>query len=351
MRLAAWFLVAATAAAEVRAQDEVALVGCAAGDKPCAMAKLRAHPARKVEFWADAMTRPLHERIGLGGKELVDYLLVDNLANGYPQRPRVPAPDSSFLSEMRAAIVELPAPVKRLLERKLAGIYLIEDIGGTGFTDEVTDASGRAVAGFIVLDPSVLRAHTANSWITWRENTPFKPDAGHLLSARIAAPQADNRKGAIQYILLHELAHVISIGANIHPSWAMSPAEVGPTAAFPYFELSWRAGKSGYATLFDDTFAERRNVVYYFGPRLEAARMKMAYDALERTNFATLYSATHPGDDFAEAFANYVHVVMLGKPFEIALREGGRPVKTYRPCWEAPRCAAKRRLIEELLKP
>ena len=61
------------------------------------------------------------------------------------------------------------------------------------------------------------------------------------------------------------------------------------------------------------------------------------------------FRITHPGDDFAEAFANYVHVVMMGKPFEIAISEGGRPVKTYRPCWEEPRCAAKRRVIEELL--
>jgi hypothetical protein len=349
MRLAALVLVLAGLAAGAQAQE--ATLGCAAGDKQCAIAKIRAHPARKLEFWSQAMARPLHERIGLGGPELVEYLTLDNLGNGYPQRPRVPAPDRAFIAEMHAALVELPAPVKRLLERKLAGIYLIEDFGGTGFTDEVMDASGKPVAGFIVLDPSVLRAHTANSWITWRENTPFKPDAGHTLIARIAAPAADDRKGAIQYILLHELAHVISIGAKVHPSWAISAAEVGPTAAFPYFGLSWRVDKGRYATLFDDTFAERGNVVFYFGPRLEAAQMKAAYEGLERTNFATLYSATHPGDDFAEAFANYVHVVMMKKPFAIEIGEGGRPVKTYRPCWEEPRCAAKRRLIEELLRP
>ena len=327
------------------------MLACASGDKPCAIAKLRAHPARKIEFWRDAMARPLHERYGLGGPELVEYLTLDNVGQGYPQRPRVPSADASFDADVRAAIEELPAPVKRLLERKLAGIYLIEEIGGTGFTDEVLDASGKAVAGFIVLDPSVLRAHTANSWITWRENTPFKTDGAHTLTARIAPPRADNRKGAIQYILLHELAHVLSIGAALHPSWALAPAQIGSPEKFPFFALSWRVENGVYATVFDETFAERRNVVFYFGPRLAAAQMKSAYAGLERTNFATLYSATQPGDDFAEAFANYVHVVMMGKPFEIVIAEGGRPVKTYRPCWNEARCAAKRRVIEELLKP
>lgn len=347
MRIAALLILVATIGAAARADESK--LACSAGDKACAFAKLRAHPARSLPFWSAAMARPLQERIGVGGDELVDYLTIDNIANGYPQRPRKPSPDPAFLAEMRAAIVELPVPVKRLLERSLAGVYLIEDIGGTGFTDEVHDASGKAGAGFIVLDPSVLRAHTANSWITWRENTPFKPDARHTLAARIAPSAADHRKGAIQYILLHELAHVISIGAKLHPSWAMPPDQVGPTAAFPYFELSWRVEQGRYASRFDEGFAERRNVVYYFGPRLEAAQMKAAYEGLERTNFATLYSATHPGDDFAEAFANYVHVVMMGKPFEIAIREGGRPVKAYRPCWDEARCAAKRRMIEALL--
>lgn len=349
MRIAALALVLAGFAAGSAAQE--AVLGCAAGDKPCAIAKLRAHPARKLEAWKEAMARPIHERIGLGGKELVDYLAIDNLANSYPQRPRVPARDDAFLAEMRAALEELPAPVKRLLERKLAGVYLVEDIGGTGFTDEVHDASGKAVAGFIVLDPAVLRAHTANGWITWRENTPFKPDPVHTLAARIAPAGADSRKEAIQYILLHELAHVISIGGNVHPSWAMAAAAVGPTAAYPYFELSWRIDNGRYVTRFDDTWPERRDIVFYFGPRLGAAQMKAVYESLERTNLATLYSATHPGDDFAEAFANYVHVVLMKKPFEIVIREGGRPVKTYRPCWNEPRCAAKRRMIEELLRP
>ena len=75
------------------------------------------------------------------------------------------------------------------------------------------------------------------------------------------------------------------------------------------------------------------------------------YRQLEGTNFATLYAATHPGDDFAEAFANYVHVVMLKKPFEIVIRQGDRVVRRYGACWDEGRCATKRRLLEEILRP
>ena len=96
-------------------------------------------------------------------------------------------------------------------------------------------------------------------------------------------------------------------------------------------------------------FAQRKDVVFYFGPKLDAAAMDATYAALELTNFPTLYAATHPADDFAEAFANYVHVVMMRKPFEIRIERGGKAVRTYRACWEAQRCAAKRAYLESFL--
>lgn len=324
-------------------------IDCAAGDKACGIQKLRGHPARQLAFWKDALAKPLVERAAPGGPELVDYLTIDNIANGYPQRPRAPADDPGFLADVREAVASVPAPVRKLLDRKLAGVLLVEDIGGTGFTDEVVDEHGKAVAGFIVLDPTVLRAHTANSWLTWRENTPFKPSPRHRLAARIASDADDNRRQAIQYILLHEFAHVIAIDGRIHPSWALPPGEVKAAQEFAFFMQSWRIAGNEYASLHDAAFPKRKDVVFYFGPKLDGADMRSTYASLERTGFATLYSATHPGDDFAEAFANYVHVVLMKNPFAITLQEGGRVVKTYRACWTQARCAAKRRLLEELL--
>lgn len=347
MRTAALLAVLALVLPAAHAQEAPAT--CAAGDKACGIQKLRAHPARKLAFWREALAKPLVERVAPGGPALVDYLTIDNLANGYPQRPRSPAHDPGFLADVRGAVASVPAPVRKLLERKLVGVLLVEDIGGTGFTDEVVDEHGKPVAGFIVLDPLVLRTHTANSWITWRENTPFKPSARHELAALIASGADDNRRHAIQYILLHEFAHVIAIDGRIHPSWALSPEEVRSAQDFPFFMQSWRISGKEYASLHDGAFPGRKDIVFYFGARLHASDMRGTYESLERTDFATLYSATHPGDDFAEAFANYVHVEMMKRPFAITLKEDGRVVKTYRACWTQARCAAKRRLLEELL--
>jgi hypothetical protein len=72
-----------------------------------------------------------------------------------------------------------------------------------------------------VLDPSVLAQSKRLG--TWKENTPFKPSTEFRLSAVIEEESQNTRKNAIQYILLHELAHVISIGGKIHPSWNVEP--------------------------------------------------------------------------------------------------------------------------------
>ena len=321
---------------------------CPPLDKACAREAVKKHPAKQTGFWQDALAKPLRDRIGPAPPELIDLLRLDNIAHGYPNTPRAPELSKEFAAEVLRAFDEIPESVKRPLARKLGGIYFVDDIGGTGFTDAVTD--GRSSLGFIVLDPSVLMARTANAWATWKDNTPFRPDPQWKLVERIEDGVRDDRTHAIQYILLHELAHVLSIGGNAHPSWTVSPKEVGATTAYPFFRQSWSIKGDEYVSVFDPAFTQRKSVAFYFGAKLDAAAMKDTYDALERTSFPTLYASTHPGDDFAESLANYVHVVMLKRPFEIRISKGGEVVKTYRSCWGEKRCAEKRRYLEEMLR-
>ena len=324
---------------------------CAKGDKACAREVLKRHPAKQPGFWRAALAQPVEQRIGPAPAELIEILTLDNVVHGYPNRPRSPRLTPEFLADVRRAFAELPEAVKRAAAPKLAGIYFVDDLGGTGFTDEVNDPSGNPTLGFIVLDPSVLMRHTANGWASWKDSTPFKPAPDWRISVRIEDNANDNRANAIQYILLHELGHVLAIGANIHPSWTLSPKEVGPTQHFPYFEQSWRVDGDRYATVFDEEFKARDNVVFYFGAKLKAESMPSIYEAVQRTSFPTLYAATHPGDDFAEAFASYVHVILMKKPFEIRIERAGVPVKTFGACWSEPRCRWKRAFLDRMLAP
>jgi hypothetical protein len=344
-------LVAAFSSAPAFAQD-APKSPCGDSDKKCAQRLMRDHAAIKLAFWKSALSLPAGERVGPAPPELVQYIALDNIANDYPERPRATSPDPGLLADLKSAIADLPAEIWALFPKRLAGLYFVDGLGGTGYTDYVFDARGKPVAAFVVLDAGVLAGQSANAWATWKENTPFKADPRYKLEARIEAANGDNRKNALQYILLHELGHVFSVGTDIHPPWNTEPRHIAPASKYPFFDLSWQIDRKAnkYRSRFEAGFPQRARTVYYFGAKLDASEMAATYASLHGTNFPSLYAATVPGDDFAESFASYVHVVLMNRPWQITLSSDGAPVATFKSCWDEARCAAKKNQLEQLLK-
>jgi hypothetical protein len=344
-------MLAALLAARVVLAAEPAAAACTDAEKACIFDQMSRHAVRRAASWDAEHSRPLLERARAAPAMLVEYLDLDNRLNDLKDRPRTATPDAGFMADLRDALAELPPKVRGLVDDRLYGIYLVEQLGGTGYTDVVEDAGRQPVGGYLVLDAGVLSRLTANAWATWKENTPFRPQVGYRLEARIESGAEDNRKNAIQYILLHELAHVLSIGGNIHPPWTTEPKDVQLTMQHRFFAESWKVDRwrNTYASLFDADFPQRTSIAYYFGAKLDAADMAPTYARLEKTNFVSLYGATRPGDDFAEAFASYVHVVLMKRPWRITISRGGEVLRAFDACWDEPRCGPKRELLERIL--
>jgi hypothetical protein len=330
----------------------VAPSACKMGDAQCAFIENETSPIKKKFYWRGAFGIKLENRFASAPPELVRYLNTDNIGNGFPNRPESAAIPPDFRNDVRQAIAELPVQIKELLDDKLAGIYFVRDLGGTGFTDYIDGGVFSADAGYIVLDIDVLTRYTANSWATWKENTPFRADPQYRLEVRIEQQQSNNRKNAIQYLLLHEIGHVLSIGEKFHPPWGPGFDPKTRMVDTPFANLSWEIDKkSSFISLFDSKFPLRKNLVYYFGARLNADQMAPAYEQLEMTNYPTLYAATSPGDDFAESFVSYVHTVLQKRPLEVRIYRAHSIVQTYTSCWEKARCAEKRKILERFLTP
>lgn len=333
------------------AQDAIELP-CQNGDKKCAAEMRSQSPIKEMSYWKSAFEQPVEKRIGSAPDELLVYLNLDNIVGGFPNKPQAVTIPEDFLKDVNDAIAEMPVEVKKLMAKKLAGIYFVKDLGGTGYTDFIDKGIFGPSAGFIVLDIDVLSKSTANTWATWKERTPFIANPKYQMDATIEASGQDNRKNAIQYILLHELGHIISIGERIHPQWGQQTNKIS-LDRYPFALLSWKyddQSDSRYISRFETQFPLRKNIVYYFGAKLNGDQMTVAYDQLENTNFPTLYAATSPSDDFAESFVSYVHTVMLKRPLEIRVYRDGQIAKTYQSCWEETRCAMKRKFLKEFLK-
>lgn len=309
-------------------------------------------PVTKAAYWRSALEMPLERRIGPAPEELVTYVVLDNIMAGIENTPQSMIVSDDLLGEVRAALAELPLPVRQLLSENLVGIYFVRNLGGTAYTDHVAGDSARQAAGFVILDMEVLGTRVANDWATWKESSPFITDSAYRLEAEIERSGSNTRKHAIQYILLHELGHVLAIGKELHPPWELAVSPVRSPAQYIFSRLSWKMDAAGtkYSSLFEGEFTNRKDIVYYFGAGLSAGEMIRTYEQLEQTNFPTLYAATRPEEDFAESFVSYVHTVLMARPFEIRILRNDTLLKTYRSCWNEMRCAEKRKLLEQFLQ-
>ncbi|MGV8078870.1 MAG: hypothetical protein AB2L22_02250 [Syntrophales bacterium] len=332
------------------ASSPVSVLSCDNSDKACLRRAVEGHAVRRIAFWRPYLKSIPEDRIDQAPAELIDYLILDNRLNGFPETPEPVDLSPAFLADLKAALAGLPMAVRDRVNPKLIGIFVVRNLGGTGYMEAVMDEHDHPVAGFIILDEAVL-VRTANAWLTWRENTPFRPDREYRLEGAIELPADDNRKNAIQFILLHEIGHLLSVGERFHPFWFAGPSAVKKKGDYPFLDLSWIVAPGGAAFLsrYESVFPFRKDVVFYGTPRLDGRALPEVYRKLAETNFASLYGASNPYDDFAEAFAIFVHTVMMKKPYEIRILKGGELQAVFRSCWTEDRCEAKRRILSEWL--
>jgi hypothetical protein len=220
-----------------------ALAGCS-GARPI-LGDLTQKPIRGESFWNahfqtnDWRTIPLALRISESPSSLLEYVGQLNSLEGFPSDTRPAQMDSEMAGAIEATLRMLPVPIQKRLQKKLLGIFVVNNLGSSGLTESVFNSQQGLVGGFIILDSAVL-AQGANRWCSWRENTPFTPSPGILLQCQVADSTHDSRALAIQMILIHEFGHVLSIGENYHPDWDQNPTQELSLTHYPFMQLGWR---------------------------------------------------------------------------------------------------------------
>ena len=306
--------------------------------------------AADAVLWDQQYDLPLLDRLGPAQEEIIHHVTQVNLAMDVPERPSSTLVDADFEADVRAAIATMPASVRSLLDGVLLGVRFARQLGSSAISDIVVSLDDVILGVVVALDVDAFESRTANAWATWKENTPFAPEAGVTLTAQIAPPANDNRQGALQYLLLHEFGHVLSAGRNLLHDWWLDAQSLRDAGDYHYLPLAWQIlDEKSVVPLPENDFPLRPDIVYYHGARLQASQMTDAYGQLQGANFATLYAATSVHEDFAESFASYVHAVLLGKPQAIRIEKDGQLLLQFDGYWESPRSAGKRALLARLL--
>jgi hypothetical protein len=318
----------------------VGLFGTAACEKPVP-------PEYEVlteKYWKQKAlpASDLGGKVGIPTPELMLHIRSQNLKEGRPE-PKSGDITIEDLESVRTALKKLPQKLQAALNGKLTSIALVSNLGSSGYSNYIYSNDGYPERGFIVLDKSLI-SQSANEWITTRERSPFRCKE---MTASFSRDRRD-REAGLQYIVLHEFAHVFSEGTDVNPYIHDIPDQKELDQR-SYGPMSWRVADARYVTKFDTPFLANSRIRYYAKTPsgLSCEDALRAYSELERTSFAALYAAPDPFEDFAESFANFVHVVKMGRPFEVVIRNRGR-AKRYSSCWKEPRCAEKLKYFEKL---
>jgi len=319
-----------------------------ATDKEKLFNELKEHKARSASTWSKFLGKDIKDRILPAPDIIIDYLIKDNQLQGFKERPQKAKIDDAFFSDIVTAITELPLPVRNHIHKHLAAVFLVEKLGGTG-SAELLRNSGNNKLGFIVLDAGSLNKK-ANAWASWRENSAFANKGIYTIEAEIEQKGNDNRMAAIQYIVLHEIGHLIGVAKRAHPHWIKG----GHPQKWPFTKISWLSWEGGLKgkSRFDDIFPKRSKIKYYSfaNAALTSEEIYEIYDRFLRTDFVSLFASTNMYDDFAETYAMYVHVILQNKPWKISvMKDHKKELEIITPILDK-RCETKKSYLDGMFK-
>jgi hypothetical protein len=283
---------------------------------------------------------------------LLNYLDWENAITGYPRPVMIDDSNLSIDLQMNftflvdEAISRIPKKILSKVSDKMRGFYFIKALGSSGFTSTIYGGSGDEVAAYLFVDYDQL-SKKANIWASEKDQSAFKPGPYSVkikLTDELASDQ-EQKIATITNLLLHEFAHILTIGRSDFP--LLSEGKVRTNfKGHDFLSLDWKIdenrnhvkNKKGFEDIFfyKDEAVRRKNEDY-----------SDVYKTLRNSEFVSLYATTGAHEDFAESFAIYVYCKILGGTYNTQITLGGNEVLSFDSCILTDRCPEKLRIIEE----
>lgn len=238
-------------------------------------------------------------------------------------------PDFSENQKIQKSLSKLPPAIKSILQKKLVGIYFVNDFATNGLMDYVVDEKNN-LYGFLVFRTEVLHLDISES-LTSKEKTIFIPDdSGFNIRMEMG-----KKSSALNYILLHESIHLLDLTNRISP-W-LEPAVK---------KLQIEKNRSNKARLIDDIWTgyklplqkfdfHRRNQITFYGfqngPKIRMQDVVALYSSLAQSPFVSLYGATIWPEDLAELLTFYALKKYYGMELRINISKNNRNIRSFQP--------------------
>ncbi|HAZ13072.1 MAG: hypothetical protein A2X86_09780 [Bdellovibrionales bacterium GWA2_49_15] len=278
--------------------------------------------------------------------DILSYLRENNKISGTAETPAPFNLTKKEFAHINRVFNVLPSIIVKRLTPYIKGIYFVEHLGSSGFTEYIYDGQGLPLYAFMVFDRSILKI-SANEWCSRREQSPFQLVDGFKLSCTLENSSANY--GAFLYLFLLELAHVLQINNNSFPLALEDQSNLNNVQETDFFKQSWLVENDSAVLQQPIPFSSTCNFKYSMpNPSCGPQDAFILYETLAKSSIPTGKAVVSPLDDFIESFANYVYTKMLKQPFEIELSQGDHKL-SYSACWETPRCSEKGRIMSAIL--
>ncbi|MBR31133.1 MAG: hypothetical protein CMN77_07440 [Spirochaetaceae bacterium] len=270
------------------------------------------HPANRVENWqaslqARTQQNELPRDFIQPATELPLQYGIDMNALDEFAPPRPAYPEKQELEDMHnqlKLVLRSQPELKRFLIKRVAGIYLVHDLGSSGLTGFIYDSSGDAVAGFILLDLDRIQM-SAEDMINLREKSIIQNANelpafwGYRLSCG-GLPCPGTVSGAI-YLLFHESAHIATEVYGLLPSLRTTPEDYRASRGeLPSpFNRFWQ---DPWNSKFQYPFAGKLRF-YSSNPELSREQHSRGVDRAMQDGFPGLYATVDAWEHAAEVVA------------------------------------------------
>lgn len=222
-------------------------------------------------------------------------------------------PNSDLLNEFKSAIKQIPREVTKVVNRRLIGIFLTENLASTGAANKVLDAHNKPY--YIILINTNKIKFSTNDWVTKRVRSAFPQHLAKLIQVTIDKPKVNN---TLLAILIHEFAHIYAWEKGIVP---MDYSFNALNQQYDFMNESWDYngyGKAFYKYKSDEIFSS----LEYYSPisnERDILRPSSYYKQLKESSFTSLYSTYDYQEDFAEAFFLYHWLKIYQRPYIVTI--------------------------------
>lgn len=226
---------------------------------------------------------------------------------------------------IRKYLLLLPKLTTRVLQKRLIGIYFINNLMGSGLTEWVINSDNK-IYTFMVFNPATLK-NDLSWWLTYRENTSFKKTNDRIT----ITVQTGKKYNGFLYVLLHEATHAVDYSNKITPyveEYFKGKQNIHQNV---FTRAIWKTYRTPI-TLYNYPYREKLSF-YGFGkgPQIKIEDAPTVYRQLSGTPFVSLYGSSSWAEDLADYLFFYHLVRKLHQPYKIVVRDGNSVLYSVEP--------------------